>query len=56
MGGGEELTELARELGQLMGADARQVERAATAAEATPTSDPGEAPLAEASASEPPET
>jgi simple sugar transport system ATP-binding protein len=58
MGGGEELTELARELDELMGADARKIEQAATAAEATPTSDPGENPLAEAesAAAPPPES
>jgi simple sugar transport system ATP-binding protein len=38
MGGGEELTELARELDELMGADAQTVERAAAAVEAVPVS------------------
>ena len=55
MGGGEELTELAHELDQLMSADARTVEEAATHAEAVPTS-PDE-PLAVVEAEEvlPPE-
>jgi len=55
MGGGEELTELAHELDQLMSADARTVEEAATHAEAVPTS-PDE-PLAAVEAEEvlPPE-
>ena len=50
MGGGEELTELARELDELMGADTRTIEQAAVAAEATPTSPDGS--LAEVEAEE----
>jgi ABC-type sugar transport system ATPase subunit len=38
MGGGEELSDLARELDALMGADTTTIEQAAVAAEATPTS------------------
>ncbi len=48
MGGGEELSQLARELDELMGADASTVEAVATSAEPEPTSD--DAPLAEVEA------
>ena len=50
IGGGEELTELARELDELMGADTRTIEQAAVSAEATPTSPDGS--LAEVEAEE----
>ena len=42
MGGGEELTELARELDQLMGADTRTVEQAAMAADQAVDTSPSE--------------
>jgi simple sugar transport system ATP-binding protein len=50
MGGGEELTELARELDELMGADTRTIEAAAIPTDVTPTSP--DAPLAEVEAAE----
>jgi simple sugar transport system ATP-binding protein len=50
MGGGEELTELARELDELMHADTGTVEEAAVASEVTPTSP--DAPVAEVEAAE----
>jgi len=50
MGGGEELSELARELDELMGADATTVEAVATSAEPEPVSE--DAPLTEIEASE----
>jgi simple sugar transport system ATP-binding protein len=50
MGGGDELTHLARELDQLMAADAGAIEAAAIPDEVTPTSP--DAPIAEVEASE----
>jgi simple sugar transport system ATP-binding protein len=52
MGGGDELSALARELDELMQADPGTIEAAAVAADATPTSP--DAPLAEVEASEGP--